>query len=539
MKPLVLIPLAFCAAAFGYLLGTPGAEPDVAGTSTKAAGAKSDVASGAGTSENEDVSRALLAFVAPTRLEDFAEMNSLLARLTPADFPRLIAAIERMSGPGQDGKMLTVFRAWIGCDPDAAHVWGRRIARQCAVEGFSAMGGSVMRAIAEEWCARFRDDALALARECWPASGSGSVLHNFIWSCPKDGFPGCLAAVQSFPPGRGRKEAIVSFFCNWGQMDRERAFDAAKRMEPGLERDSALAQVIVLDGQRNPRKAFARALEFGITDPRFLGALGQEAGVQKGAEISKWLDENGPDLLAAAGPALASQWASRDPKAALSWALARGLSITEGGGGRAAKPWDEMTWNANMGDFWPSPFEQAMRTDSAATAEWLRSLPAGEDRDALIQRAIAQSSGGSESLALFAQLPPERQAAVAASVVVGAFQNQSAKAREWASTLPVGPVQDAAWRGLARVADIPEDFPEGRIRDLMLDVRSLNADPEHALPLIAKITDLASRRRSFENAMWGALHERDPSTAAKARELLETCDFPPAWKTALRAGLTQ
>ena len=100
-------------------------------------------------------------------------------------------------------------------------------------------------------------------------------------------------------------------------------------------------------------------------------------------------------------------------------------------------------------------------------------------------------------------------------------------------------MQDAAWRGLARVADIPEDFPEGRIRDLMLDTCALHADPDKALPLIARITDPAARRRAFENAMWSALHERDPATAAKARELLETCDFPPAWKTALRADLAR
>lgn len=533
MKPFVLLPLALCAAAFGYLLGKPGSESDPATPSTTTGVAKSAAASGADASENEDVSRALVAFVAPQRLEDFAEMQTLLARLTPADFPRLIAVIERMSGPGQDGKMLTIFRAWIACDRDAALAWGRRIARQCAVGGFSPIGGSVTRAIAEEWCARFRDDALALARECWPASGAGSVLHGFIWSCPKDGFPGCLAAVQSFPPGRARKEAIVSFFYNWGQMDREHAFDAAKRMEPGLERDSALAQMIVIDGQLNPRNAFARALESGLTSPRFLAALGQEAGVQKGAEISRWLDENAPELLAAAGPALASQWAGKDPKAALAWALARGFSITEIGQrfGR-----DEMTWHGNMSDFWSPPLEQAMRADSAATAAWLRSLPAGAERDTLIQHALNQSSPFPESLDLFAQLPPELQAATAGSVARIAFENQSGKAREWASTLPAGPVQDAAWRGLARVADIPEDFPEGRIRDLMLDVSSLNAEPDKALPLIAKITDPAARRRAFENAMWSALHERDPSTAAKARELLETCDFPPAWKTALRAN---
>ena len=440
-----------------------------------------------------------------------------------------------MSGPGHDGKMLTLFRAWIACDRDAAHAWGRRIARRCALEGFSVWGGSVTRAIAEEWCARFRDDALALARECWSASGSGSVLHSFIWSCPKNGFPDCLATVQGFPPGRGRKQAIVSFFYNWGQKDRERAFDAAKRMAPGLERDSALAQVIVLDGQRHPERAFARALESGITDPRFLAALGQEAGVQKSAEISQWLDENAPELLSAAGPALASQWASRDPKAALAWAHAHGLSITERSSDRTAKSGDELTWNSGIGVFWSSPLEQAMRADSAATAAWLRSLPAGAERDALIQHAV-QASRGPQSLELFAQLPPERQAGVAASVISAAFQNQSAKAREWASTLPAGSVQDAAWRGLARVADIPEDFPEGRIRDLMLDTRALHADPDKALPLIAKITDPAARRRAFENAMWSALHERDPSTAAKARELLETCDFPPAWKTALRAN---
>ena len=35
-----------------------------------------------------------------------------------------------------------------------------------------------------------------------------------------------------------------------------------------------------------------------LTDPRFLAALGQEAGAQKGAEVSKWLDEKAPDLLA-------------------------------------------------------------------------------------------------------------------------------------------------------------------------------------------------------------------------------------------------
>ena len=541
MNTKLLLALTLVAAGFGYALGTLSTSaPRTSALAEKQqpATAALDARPPAEAPLSEEAARGLAALSAPKSLADFANIHSLLAGLKPGDFPRIMDVLQRLPGEVQNQTMALVFRAWIACDREAARAWGRGITEKQALSGFSVSGGAA-RQIAETWATQFRDDALEFARKHWPKEGATHVLHQFIWSCPKDQFPQCLALLQTMPADPKRKASISTFFHNWGQYDAKGAMEAATAMPLGIERSSALAQVIGMGGQSEPQKAFTQALEAGITDARFLSALGTEAGWSKGAETAKWFAESAPDLISIAGPALVSAWARQDANAALSWALANGISLTKREIHQTTDPENDLSWTTPLRGGSESPLMNAMRENSAETVAWLTSLPAGTERDEWLQYALETWNSGSEALKIFAALPPERQPSAAASVVSRAFKNQIGKAREWAATLPVGPTQDAAWNSIGRTNGVPADYPAGRGRDLMFEGIASNAttDPLNLLTVVSRITDPTIRRRAFENAMWGALHENGEATAKKAREVLETADFPAEWKIALRDSL--
>ena len=541
MNTKLLLTLTLCAAGLGYALGT--LSPSSPRTSALAEKQQTDTVAPDATPPteaplSEGAARALAALSAPKSLADFANIHSLLAGLLPGEFPRIMDVLQRLPTETQNQTMDLVFRAWIACDREAARAWGRGITEKQALSGFSVSGGAA-RQIAETWATQFRDDALEFARKHWPKEGATHVLHQFIWSCPKDQFPQCLALLQAIPADPKRKASISTFFNNWAQYDAKHAMEAATAMPLGIERSSALAQVIGMRGQSEPQKAFEQAIEAGITDARFLSALGKEAGVRKGVETAKWFTESAPDLIPIAGPTLISAWARQDAKAALSWALANGISLTKWEVRQTANSESDLSWTTPMRGGAESPLMDAMREKPAETVAWLTSQPAGTERDEWLLYALDTWNSGSEALKLFAAIPPDRQPAAAASVVDRAFKNQTGKAREWAATLPVGPIQDAAWNSIGRTAGVPNDFPAGRIRDSMLEGRASIAttNPLLFLTEVSRITDPIIRRRAFENAMWGALHENGEATAKKAREVLETADFPAEWIKALRDSL--
>ena len=116
--------------------------------------------------------------------------------------------------------------------------------------------------------------------------------------------------------------------------------------------------------------------------------------------------------------------------------------------------------------------------------------------------------------------------------------------REWAATLPVGPIQDAAWKAIGVRGELPPDSLQGRARDKLLEghAASYLADSAALSPMLAKIatiTDPAIRRRAFEITMWGALHGGRPAVSATAKEALEKANVPADWKAALRDSLSR
>lgn len=541
MNTKLLLALTICAAGLGYALGTRSLVSPVPVTlaaTEPADNARPGATPLADARISEGAARALAALSAPKQLSDFADIHSLLAGLQPGDFPRIMDIMQRLPAEVQNQSMVLVFRAWIACDLESARAWGLGITEKQALSGFSISGGAA-RAIAETWATQFRDDALAFARRHWPKEGAKHVLHQFLWSCPKDQFPQCLALLQTMPADPKRKASISSFFQNWVQSDAQRAMEAATAMPPGIERTSAIAQVIGWSAQSKPQKAFEQALEAGITDARFLSALGTEAGWSKGAETAKWFAESAPDLISIAGPALVSAWARQDANAALLWALANGISLTKRELGQTTDPENSLSWTTPLRGSSQSPLMDAMREKPAETVAWLTNLPAGTERDEWLQYALETWNSGSEALKIFAALPPHRQPSAAASVVSRAFKNQTGKAREWAATLPVGPIQDAAWNGIGRTDGVPSDYPAGRARDLMLEGRATIYTPEplQVLTEVSRISDPVIRRRAFENVMWGALHENGDAVSKKAREALEATDFPAEWKMPLRDSL--
>jgi hypothetical protein len=172
-----------------------------------------------------------------------------------------------------------------------------------------------------------------------------------------------------------------------------------------------------------------------------------------------------------------------------------------------------------------------MGAQPEATLAWVRSLPAGSvERERWTEEAILHVKL-EQKLALFNELSPEGQR-LAVTQVVHSFGKDSAAAQKWASSLPLGPARNEAWRTLGMLANKPLDLPPGPDRDAMLHGRAIGfgerlAEPSFAL--VMQISDPVRRRDAFDDAMQD-LTEGPWGQKEKARAWMEQADIPEDWK---------
>jgi hypothetical protein len=254
------------------------------------------------------------------------------------------------------------------------------------------------------------------------------------------------------------------------------------------------------------------------------------------AQALEWLGQLDVTQFAAGAPEIVEKWAERDPAAALAWALEHGVSVTarytnmdrveHNSFGRA-------TWIADQR---LDPFGTALEKQPAATLAWVRSLPAGEDRDRFMELAAKHSKTVDQALALFSELSADAAARVARDIGSG-FLIDPERVQQWAASLPAGPAREQAWTGIGRVFGKPLP-PPGPDRDAMLSgiVRPIGTPrpPADLLPLAVQISDLQLRRDMIDEAMDYYVNLSYEKTAGEARAWLENADVPDEWKVRWR-----
>jgi len=268
----------------------------------------------------------------------------------------------------------------------------------------------------------------------------------------------------------------------------------------------------------------------------------KEAGKSDPAAAARWLETQDGELITIAGSVLAMKWAERDPGAAFAWAHQHGVPLTQ----QPLRRHREMMFAGHSfeisGD---SPVSAAMQQKPDATLAWVRTLPAGAERERYLELAITHAQEPAKVMSLVTELPPEAAARAAAAIVSRLVHRDFPKAQQWAESLAPGPAREAAWVGLGAARGEPLPTAARTDRDAMLSgiaLQHATGAPGEALNRALEITDPQRRRRAFDDVLaevfrgprdlgHGAWHSGpSESIQSAAREALEQAPVPEEWK---------
>jgi hypothetical protein len=526
------------AAALGYAAGLSFATSEPRSLGSPGSGESSGASAPAQWERQQNVARVIESVSSPRTLADFARVAEFLDTMRPEDFPALAEQFGKLPRDVYARILVPWYLKWLACDRAAAAAWMKTLLRRSKFDwSFALDWNNGERRLLEAWARALPADAMELIREQWGGHLSVQALGDVINAWPKSDFPGGLQAMLALPDDQHRKDALRNYFGHWVQYDSSAALAAAQTLPPGVDRESAIAQSLVYTGQRDPVGTLERAKSLGQTRGRLLASLITEAAVAKPVDAARWLEQQqNPVWVAAAGPALVSMWARKDPAAAFDWALAHGISITE----LTPAKWEDdvpgVTWSGLMSGRSSRPLQSAWAQNPDATLAWLRSVPSGPERDSVAAASVKVAQTSASLLAIYGLLSPAQQTEAAPRVMAGLYQRDPAAARNFASQLPAGETREHVWRTAGRFATAPLELPAGPDRDAMFDGLAIRhaADPAQASGYLLQIADPAMRRRAFDHVMWQSLREAPADKAAAARQWLESADVPAEWKQAWR-----
>jgi hypothetical protein len=534
-----------CTALAGVIAGALSIRSHSAGSNAKSftvgnekpAGERRRVA-GEPRSSEDALGTALSTLVGKCDLRGLAELGSALRELDSTQIGKLLDRIERDTSQPPSARLNWLFEWWVKRDPAAASAWIRPRLDAAVQDGppgsmFLTHGrGRVIVA----WAKADPRAALDYARLHVRTGLAIELLRAAMEGWADQDTSQRLAVLLDFPAGKARAAGLESFLSNWAKRDPAAALSAARTLGVADGRDKAIAGVLQNWAERDAASAFAQYRALGLSDPTLLSSVLRSGAAANPAQAVEWLAQLDAAQFARGASEIVEKWAERDPVAALGWALDHGVSLAasvERTYGVAHNSLGRTNWvSANRLD----PFGTALEKQPAATLAWVRSLPAGEDRDRFMELAAKQSKDLDQTLALFSELPADAAARIA-NRIGSSYHSDPQRVQEWAASLPAGPVREQAWAGIGRVIGKPLP-PPGPDRDAMLSgmVRPIGTPrpPADTLALAVQIGDLQLRRDMIDEAMDYYVNLSSDKMASDARAWLENADFPGEWKVRWR-----
>jgi hypothetical protein len=212
----------------------------------------------------------------------------------------------------------------------------------------------------------------------------------------------------------------------------------------------------------------------------------------------------------------------------------------------ALQPLDSSIGRHRLETDFQSPFSAAVQKQPDAAISWLRTLPAGPEREQFLELAIRAAQDFEKVKPLVAELSPEAASRAAAVIARQLSFRSPEQARQWAESLPAGPQRVAAWTALGTTRTEPLGLPQGPDRDAMLSGMAATQSghlPLQALQRVTEIADPALRRRTFDDVMWrvtrgtidfggGVYPGVSEANIQKVKEWLSSSEIPEDWRKA-------
>ena len=507
--------------------------------SAAAAGAQptSETARARGASEFADtgddrIARLFTALKEPLALVQHYELFEATRAFTAADLPGLVKRAESLPLELKSEMMIALMVRWFELDPAAAERW--MLDRPDFAWGIEA------------WARANPDSAIRAALAAPGSYRSRKVIAAAIEQLAGKEPKAQAAQLRELPPGVLRDQAFADVLTKWADKDPAAAFASLGEMSPGTSRDDAREKVLLKWAEKDPSKALTQldalvpTLKAGVLGNDLVTHVAATIATKNPRLVLDWLSEIPVEFRDAPAIAAAKAWAAKEPIAALEWCMANGVEVARG------MRMGFTSWMAGV-------LGEAIAESPAATVAWLEALPAGAERERLIERALSEvgfnsskdkffTSGGNLPMRLFSQLPEDAQLRAARDIGnFGSFSLAVADLNGWAQHFPAGSIRaeavaatiGQAWqRDASRVDGILASLATPADRDAALrglaNSMSYSAPADAATRALA-IGDSALRRETLGTVMKGWL---DRAPEASRAWLKEDKTIPPSWKAA-------
>jgi hypothetical protein len=347
-----------------------------------------------------------------------------------------------------------------------------------------------------------------------------------------------LALLLDFPASHARDVALVDFHRSWASRHPAEAFASVQSLPSGPVREKATSEVLLSWADKDVPKAFAQYRAVGLSDSVLLSKLLAKRAAKNPAEAIEWLQQLDAAQIARGAPKIVNAWVEHDAPAALAWALENGVRLSMTSTPFFEVHHDGFQRSSSMGSEDIAPLATALKKQPEATLNWLQNLPAGAERDRLLEIAVAGAKAHEQAVTLFSMLAPEAQTRTAAQVA-NTFQKDLDGGCKWAASLPAGPARARAWEGIGALWFADAEPQAGPDRDAYL-IGSLRRDgivppPGERLAIVYRIDDPVRRHDAFDEMM--ERYSRFGDFPKDMRSELEAASVPEEWKKKWRAQM--
>jgi hypothetical protein len=158
-------------------------------------------------------------------------------------------------------------------------------------------------------------------------------------------------------------------------------------------------------------------------------------------------------------------------------------------------------------------------------------VPAGPEKDKMIEMAIRYAGNQPEVPALFSELPPGSSVEAARFCVYRIGRDTEAQV-SCAASIPAGPAREAAWHAVGTQSSEPVPLPPGPERDAMLQgMAGVNCfKPERAWELLKQIDDPQRRLQAWDDIALSLSYPSDSFSPSHLQTWLNLPDLPEEWK---------
>ena len=540
MRRLIIVALA-TAAGFGcgaIFSGAHRPAPDAIHFSKKSTATNGGVRAGESDPREAAFGTALAELLRPAG--DLRGLASLGAALDRLDSAQIAQMLDRLDGRAStirenfDDRLAWIFARWMKRDPSAASAWVRPRLDALAQDGPAGFtfGIKSRGKLILAWAQADPQAALEYARAHARTGIATELLRKAMSVWPDQDDRRRLALLLDFPAGKARATMLHELHRDWARRDPSAAFASAQTLEPGREREMAIRDALENWADRDGAAAFAKYRALGLADSVLLANILAIGVNNNPSQTVDWLGQLDAAQLARCAPQVVETWAERDPAAALGWALANGVRLAPQSGHQLDRiEHNGLGRSTSGGASFINPLGKALEEKPEATLAWLRALPAGGDRDRVVELAVMLCRHRDQALALFLTLPADA-AARTAEKIANLFSEDPKRGREWAASLPAGPARAQAWAGLGAFPDKTFDLPPGPDRDALLSGTlhrsGVVPPPAERLAPLLEIGDPVLRRDMLDE--WMESYIFGGGNVDEARAALEAAGIPDDWK---------